>query len=122
MKTEDIKVFTPKEHKLYPKRYKSAYKQYDKYFLFIERAFKLLKEDGAMGYIVPSKFMKVGAGKELRKYISSNKSIKAITSFGAHQVFPTNPPIHASLFCKTRKMTHSRIQKLIVWQNGKFAI
>ena len=36
--------------------------------------------------------------------------------------FPTNPPIHASLFCKTRKMTHSRIQKLIVWQNGKFAI
>ena len=87
MKTEDIKVFTPKEHKLYPKRYKSAYKQYDKYFLFIERAFKLLKEDGAMGYIVPSKFMKVGAGKELRKYISSNKSIKAITSFGAHQVF-----------------------------------
>ena len=56
MKTEDIKKFTPKEHKLYPKRYKSAYKQYDKYFLFMERAFNLLKENGAMGYIVPSKF------------------------------------------------------------------
>lgn len=87
MKTEDIKKFTPKEHKLYPKRYKSAYKQYDKYFLFIERAFKLLKENGAMGYIVPSKFMNVGAGKELRKFLSVHKAIKAITSFGAHQVF-----------------------------------
>ena len=87
MKTEDIKEFTPKEYKLYPKRYKSAYKQYDKYFLFIERAFNLLKENGAMGYIVPSKFMKVGAGKELRNFLSTHKAVKAITSFGAHQVF-----------------------------------
>lgn len=87
MKTEDIKVFTPEEHKLYPNRYESAYKQYDKYFLFIERAFKLLKEGGTMGYIVPSKFMKVGAGKKLRNFIATRKGIKAIISFGAHQVF-----------------------------------
>ena len=87
MKTEDIKVFTPEEHRLYPNRYESAYKQYDKYFLFIERAFKLLKEGGTMGYIVPSKFMKVGAGKKLRNFIATHKSIKAIISFGAHQVF-----------------------------------
>ncbi len=89
MKTEDIKKFTPNEKKLYEKRnlYVSANKQYDKYFLFIERAIGLLKPDGYLGYIVPSKFMKVGAGTKLRKLISGRKNVKAIVSFGAHQVF-----------------------------------
>lgn len=119
MKTEDIKVFTPKEHKLYPKRYKSAYKQYDKYFLFVERAFKLLKEDGAMGYIVPSKFMKVGAGKELRNYISSNKSIKAITSFGAHQVFSDKSTYSCIIILQNKEndsFTYSEVDSLAKWQ------
>ena len=119
MKTEDIKVFTPKEHKLYPKRYKSAYKQYDKYFLFVERAFKLLKEDGAMGYIVPSKFMKVGAGKELRNYISSNKSIKAITSFGAHQVFSDKSTYSCIIILQNKEndsFTYSEVDSLAKWK------
>ena len=119
MKTEDIKIFTPKEHKLYPKRYKSAYKQYDKYFLFIERAFKLLNEDGAMGYIVPSKFMKVGAGKELRKYISSNKSIKAITSFGAHQVFSDKSTYSCIIVLQNKEndsFTYSEVDSLAKWK------
>lgn len=89
MKTEDIKAFTPKEKFLYEKgdRYTSAYKQYDKYFLFIERALNLLKPNGYLGYIVPSKFMKVGAAKELRNLIANNAYLKTMTSFGAHQVF-----------------------------------
>lgn len=89
MKTEDIKAFTPKEKSLYEKgnRYTSAYKQYDKYFLFIERALNLLKPNGYLGYIVPSKFMKVGAAKELRNLIANNAYLKTMTSFGAHQVF-----------------------------------
>ena len=89
MKTEDIKAFTPEEKKLYEKShlFKSAYKQYDKYFLFIERALSLLKDNGYLGYIVPSKFMKVGAACKLRRIISSGKYLKSITSFGAHQVF-----------------------------------
>jgi len=87
MKTEDIKNITPKEYKLYPKRYESAYKQYDKYFLFIQRAMQLLKEGGSMGYIVPSKFMKVGAGRNLRRQIAEGKYLRAVTSFGANLVF-----------------------------------
>lgn len=119
MKTEDIKVFTPKEHKLYPKRYKSAYKQYDKYFLFIERAYKLLKKDGAMGYIVPSKFMKVGAGKELRNYISSNKSVKAITSFGAHQVFSDKSTYSCIVVLQNKEnesFKYSEVDSLAKWK------
>ena len=89
MKTEDINAFTPKEKALYEKnkRYASAYKQYDKYFLFIERALSLLNPDGYLGYIVPSKFMKVGAAKELRNIITKDAYLKSIISFGAHQVF-----------------------------------
>ena len=88
MKTEDIKSITPQEHRIYPQKYPNvAYKQYDKYFLFIERAFSLLKKEGCLGYIVPNKFMKVGAAKGLRNLIAANGILKSITSFGAHQVF-----------------------------------
>lgn len=87
MKTEDMKNITPLEFPIYKINYKTAFKQFDKYFLFIERGFKLLKDDGALGFIVPSKFMKVGAGKELRKLISLKDSLSDLTSFGANLVF-----------------------------------
>ncbi|WP_215895645.1 Eco57I restriction-modification methylase domain-containing protein [Acinetobacter bereziniae] len=63
MKSEDMKNFTPLELPLYKENYFSAFKQFDKYFLFLERGLTLLKSDGILGYIVPSKFTKVGAGK-----------------------------------------------------------
>ena len=45
VKTEDIHTLeTEAEFAVYKKKYKSAYKQFDKYFLFLEEAFNLLKE------------------------------------------------------------------------------
>lgn len=85
--TEGMKKTTPGELALYKAKYKSAYKQFDKYFLFVERALGLLKENGGLGYIIPLKFMKVGAGRELRRLISEGGFLDAITSFGACQVF-----------------------------------
>ena len=61
-----MKNVTPKELPLYKQKYTSAYKQFDKYIVFVERAMNLLKDNGLLGYIVPLKFMKVGAGQELR--------------------------------------------------------
>lgn len=88
MKTEDIKAITPLEHKIYPQAYPyGAFGQYDKYYLFIERALSLLKEGGFLGYIVPNKFMKVAAAEGIRSLIAENGALKSITSFGAHQVF-----------------------------------
>lgn len=86
--TEGMNKVTPKELPLYKQKYASAYKQFDKYIVFIERATSLLKENGLLGYIVPLKFMKVEAGQELRRLISSDKTLEAITSFGACMVFP----------------------------------
>jgi type I restriction-modification system DNA methylase subunit len=87
MKSEDMKNITPLEMPLYKKYYKTAYKQFDKYFLFIEKALRLLKADGLMGFIVPSKFIKVGAGKELRRLIAVHRHLKTFVSFGPHQIF-----------------------------------
>lgn len=86
--TQGMKNVTPKELPLYKNKYTSAYKQFDKYIVFVERAIDLLKNNGLLGYIVPSKFMKVGAGQELRRLLSSRKTLEAITTFGACKVFP----------------------------------
>jgi hypothetical protein len=87
LNTEDMKNITPKELPLYKKHYVSAHKQFDKYFLFIERGLALLKDDGYFGFIVPNKFIKVGAGIKLRELLQDSKSLSNIISFGANQVF-----------------------------------
>jgi Eco57I restriction-modification methylase/TaqI-like C-terminal specificity domain len=87
MKSEDMKNITPLEFPLYKTNYNSAYKQFDKYFLFLEQGINLLNTDGVLGYIVPSKFTKVGAGKKLREELSTKGYLHSIVSFGANQVF-----------------------------------
>lgn len=87
MKSEDMKNITPLELPLYKTNYNSAYKQFDKYFLFLEQGINLLNADGILGYIVPSKFTKVGAGKKLREELSTKGYLHSIVSFGANQVF-----------------------------------
>ena len=119
MKTEDIKKITPIEHKLYSQLYSSAYKQFDKYFIFIERALKLLKPSGKLGYIIPSKFMKVGAAKELRRLISNGHKVVSITSFGAHQVFSDKSTYSCILILQNQDnptFTYSEIDSLNAWR------
>lgn len=87
MKSEDMKNITPLELPLYKANYTSAYKQFDKYFLFLEQGINLLNADGVLGYIVPSKFTKVGAGKKLREELSTKGYLHSIVSFGANQIF-----------------------------------
>jgi hypothetical protein len=87
MKSEDMKNITPLELPLYKTNYDSAYKQFDKYFLFLEQGINLLAEEGILGYIVPSKFTKVGAGKKIRELLTDKEYLHSIVSFGANQVF-----------------------------------
>lgn len=119
MKTEDIKNITPTEYKLYPRYYSSAYKQYDKYFLFIERALKLLKPKGKLGYIVPGKFMKVGAATKLRELITTGKNVQSITSFGAHQVFSDKSTYTCIIVLQNKEnatFTYSEIEDFQAWR------
>jgi len=122
MATEHMKQFTPLELPLYKKHFESSYKQFDKYFLFIERGLNLLKPKGFFGYIVPSKFMKVGAGKKLRELLTSNKSVEQIISFGANQVFHNKSTYTCLLILKNEKqkeLNYLEVDSLTDWKTRK---
>ena len=120
--TEHMKQFTPLELPLYKKHYSSSYKQFDKYFLFIEKGLDLLKPKGYFGYIVPSKFTKVGAGKKLRELLVSNKSVEQIISFGANQVFQDKTTYTCLLILKNEKqkeLNYLEVDSLKNWKTRK---
>ncbi|MEN5086108.1 N-6 DNA methylase [Sphingobacterium faecium] len=106
MATEHMKQLTPLELPLYKINYSSAYKQFDKYFLFIQRGFELLKPNGQLGYIAPSKLAKVGAAKRLRELLVSNKAIAKIVGFGANQIFEDKTTYTCLLFIKNAEQNH----------------
>jgi len=88
VKTEDMrKVIPSREFEAYLEKYSVSYKQFDKYFLFIERAVQLLKSNGYICYIVPNKFAKNVAGKKLRKMIVDNELLKLYVDFNYLQIF-----------------------------------
>lgn len=122
MSTEDIKRFTPLEKPIFEEIYQSAYKQYDKYFLFIEQGINLLKENGYFGYIVPSKFIKVTSGKKLRKFISDNNLLDSLISFGSNQVF-NNKTTYTNILIlskkKNEKFNYVSVNKLNEWKVQK---
>lgn len=59
----------------------------DKYFLFIEKGYSLLKENGYLGFIVPNKFMVLKNADKLRSFLHESKSISSIINFDTIQVF-----------------------------------
>lgn len=119
MKSEDMKNITPLELPLYKTNFVSAYKQFDKYFLFLEQGLNLLNDDGILGYIVPSKFTKVGAGKKLRELLSEKEFLHSIVSFGANQVFADKTTYTCLLVLnkKTQKnFQYSEVRNLNNWK------
>lgn len=119
LKVEDMKNITPVELPIYKENFKSAYKQFDKYFLFIEQGLNLLKEDGVLGYIVPSKFTKLGSGKNLRKLLAKNGNLKRIVSFGANQVFKDKTTYTCLLFTtktSNETFTFTEVNNLTQWK------
>jgi hypothetical protein len=119
MKSEDMKNITPLELPLYKTNYDSAHKQFDKYFLFLEQGINLLADDGILGYIVPSKFTKVGAGLKLRELIADKEYLHSIVSFGANQVFADKTTYTCLLILskKTQKtFKYAEVKNLKSWK------
>lgn len=88
LQTKEILESTNKmEIDIYKTKFLSAHKQYDKYFLFIERTLELLKKDGSAILLVPNKFFTVEAATELRKIISNKFGLSFIIDFKAAQLF-----------------------------------
>lgn len=109
VKTEDMRKLTSNyEFEIYTEKYLSAYKQFDKYFLFIERAFELLKPSGRLCYIVPNKFFTNPAGSKLRACIGSRLEI--IADFGENQLFE-DKTIYSSIIMAKQGGTETTIYR-----------
>ena len=105
--TEGMHALLPSaEFEIYKKKYISSYKQFDKYFIFIERAINKVKDKGYVCYIVPNKFFKVGAGENLRDLIAKDKMLASLDDFGDAQLFE-DKTIYSSivLLCKDEQPT-----------------
>ena len=125
MATEHMKRFTPKELPIYKEVFDSAYMQFDKYFLFIERGYKLLKDNGLLGFIIPSKFSKVGAGKNLRGFLSANKAVEKIIAFGANQIFKDKTTYTCILILKKANLNsllYHEVEDLGDWNMKNYTI
>ena len=101
--TEGMHALLPSsEVEIYKKKYKTSYKQFDKYFIFVEQAIRKIKDTGYICYIVPNKFFKVGAGEHLRNLIAKGNYLVSLDDFGDAQLFE-DKTIYSSilLLCKS---------------------
>ncbi|MCX5782110.1 MAG: N-6 DNA methylase [Elusimicrobia bacterium] len=87
IKTEDMKVKTKYEYDYYKKKYQSPYKQFDKYYIFLERAISKLNEKGWVGMVVPNKWITIEAGNKLREMLTKNNLVAEIVDFGNELLF-----------------------------------
>lgn len=88
LKTEDMVNLEPVEYGFYLRHYKSAYKQFDKAYLFLENAaLRWLRPGGKLGMVVSNKFSHIGAGKKLRRILSSDCVMSHFIDFGNAQLF-----------------------------------
>lgn len=87
LRLQGLKENLKKETLFFENKYKSATGRYDIYVLFIEQAFKLLKPNGKLCFILPNKFINSDFGKGIRKFIYDNKALESIISFGSEMVF-----------------------------------
>jgi type I restriction-modification system DNA methylase subunit len=94
---------------------------FDKYFLFIERAIKLLRPGGRLGFIVPHKFMVLKSGSALRELIANQNLLREIVHFGVHQVFLTSTTYTCLIFLErseARQFTFEHVRSLAEWRIG----
>lgn len=99
VKTEDLHNLLPEaEMKAYKENYDSAYKQFDKYYIFMEQALGHLRSGGYAGFIVPNKFFKIASGQKLREIITRGQFLVSIHDFGDAQLFE-DKTIYSSIIC-----------------------
>ena len=104
---------TEEEFEIYKKKFSSAFKQFDKYFLFLEQASNKINKNGKVCYIVPNKFYKINAGEKLRDLLS--KKVERLDDFGSTQLFP-DKTIYSCILSysqKSDKLTYCEVDSPI---------
>lgn len=102
-------------------QYDSFAKTGDIYCLFYEKAYRLLKDKGALAFITSNKWMRAAYGEKLRRFFLGKVEIEQLIDFGDSPIFSeattytnillfekgkqTNPPIAWDLSSAYRKAT-----------------
>ena len=103
VKTEEMLTLLPgTEFAAYKKSYRTPYKQFDKYFVFLEQAIRKVKPDGYVCYIIPNKFFKINAGEKLRELIAEKRMLLRLDDFGDAQLFADKTVYSAIVLLKNR--------------------
>lgn len=89
MKTEDMIEFNNHEFEYFKLTYSTPFKQFDKYFVFLERALTALSDGGTCGLVVPNKWLTGVAGKRVRELLAAEWA-QEIVDFGTENVFEGN--------------------------------
>jgi len=123
VKTEDMHNLLPEcEFEMYKKHYATAHKQFDKYFLFVERSLQRVLEDGYVCFIIPNKFFKIGAGEKLRKLIASKGYILSLDDFGDAQLFSDKTIYSSILLLQNKKnltFSYAKVESIAALWSGE---
>lgn len=87
VKTEEMIGTSLDEMEYYKRKYKTPYKQFDKYFVFVELAISKMKPGAWFGMVVPNKWITIEAGKKLRALLAAHGMISEIVDFGNELLF-----------------------------------
>jgi hypothetical protein len=87
MKTEEMKTKHRDEFEFYKARYQTPFKQFDKYFVFLEKGIERLKVAGCVGMLVSNKWLNIEAGARLRELLAERRLVSEIVDFGNEMVF-----------------------------------
>ncbi len=87
MKTEEMKTRCLGEFDYYRSTYSTPYRQFDKYFVFIEKGLSVLREGGLLGMVVPNKWMTIESGMKIRQLLARKGVVAEIVDFGNELLF-----------------------------------
>ncbi|URZ03041.1 HsdM family class I SAM-dependent methyltransferase [Clostridium felsineum] len=122
--TEDmINLLNKKEVKAYKNKYNTSKGQFDKYFIFVERAIEKVKTNGIIGCIIPNKFSKIKSGEALRDMLSKNEYIEEYIDFGSLQLFKyRNKTIYSSILilknAKQKEFKFVEVDNMSKWYSN----
>lgn len=85
--TDDMRKANKSEFDYYKEKYGSCYRQFDKYFVFIERALGALAPAGAVGLLVPNKWLTIESAAKLRKLLADQAAVREVMDFGNESLF-----------------------------------
>ena len=99
----------PKTWEYYRTHYRTAFKEFDIYMCFLEKAYTLLAPDGRLGFIMPNKWLHAGMGEAARTFFKENRAIESLINFGSSQVFDEVTTYTMLIFLRRKQNTAIQI-------------